>query len=683
MATRIGVDVGGTFTDLLLYEEATGKVVVAKVPSTPLAPDRGCVAAIEAATGSAVLDETAYFLHGTTVGLNALLERRGAVVGLLVTSGFRDVLELRRGSRDNPYDLFWSPPAPLVPRRLRLGVEERIRADGTILTALAADDVLRALSVFAASGVTSIAVCFMNAYRNPQHELQAEQVLRDAGFAGSISLSHRVSGEYREYERTSTTVVDAFVADVMSDYLTRLDDELTARAFRGTSMIMRSGGGAMSFAEARNRSFETIMSGPAAGASGAARMARVLSLGDLITADVGGTSFDTCLILDGKPQLKFEGSIEGMPLQAPWIDIRSIGAGGGSIASVDQGGLLTVGPRSSGSMPGPACYGRGGTQPTLTDAAFFLGMLGEGKLASGLTLGRELAEAALAPVATSLRCGSDDLAIGIVSIAAASMANAIREITVEQGRDPRRMTLLAFGGAGPLMATCIASELDIDAIVVPPYAGNFSAWGLLSAEPVRSASRTHIAPLDRRGLTSVEAILAELFAALETREGALGDPSQIVREATLLLRYVGQEYSLPLVFRVKGTAIDDDLPAITRQFETLYRQTFGTNLDAGLQVVSVRATLRAELSPMRSGSVPRAHADPSSGPHVAHSFARGERTAFRLVERDSMQPGQVVHGPVVITEFTTTTYVDADFEARLHESGALMLTRSRAGTRQQ
>src|SRR5262245_46194829 len=414
MATRVGVDVGGTFTDLIFYDDLSGDVRVAKEPTTPPAPEEGVVKAVQTAVPQELLRSTRYFLHGTTSGLNALLERKGAVVGMLATRGFRDVLEIRRGDRDEMYNLFWSPPPPLVPRRLRLPVTERIRADGTVHIPLEEIDIERAVEVFREEGVDCVAVAFINSYANPEHELQAERTLRRLGFTGDVSLSHQVSGEYREYERTCTTVIDAYVRPRMTAYLRRLGERLAAIGLDGELLVTRSGGGSMTFAEAEQRPFETIQSGPVAGAEGGAELARNLGLGDVITADVGATSCDTSLITDGRPAVLFEGKVVGLPLQTPWVDVRSIGAGGGSIAYVDVGGLLRVGPQSAGADPGPASYRRGGTRPTVTDAALTLGMLAEGELAGEIRLGLDEARDALAPLADRLELELEEVARGVV-----------------------------------------------------------------------------------------------------------------------------------------------------------------------------------------------------------------------------------------------------------------------------
>ncbi len=673
MATRIGVDIGGTFTDLVYYDEQTGQTVEAKVPTTPHAPEQGVLDAIQHHVPANIVASAAYFLHGTTVGLNALLERRGAVVGMLCTAGFRDVLEIRRGDRAEMYNLFWRQPEPLVPRRLRLPVRERMRADGAVHQALEESDVAAALEIFRAAGVTSIAVCFMNAYANPAHERRAEALLRAAGFDGGISLSHRVSGEYREYERTSTTVIDAFVRARMSHYLSRLSGRLRDLGFNGECLITRSGSGSMTFAEAEERPFETIMSGPVAGAEGAGELARTLGIEQLITADVGGTSFDTALVLNGQVQVLYEGVVDGMPVQTPWVDVRSIGAGGGSIAYVDQGGLMRVGPRSSGAVPGPASYGKGGTEPATTDAAFFLGMLGPGKLASGITLDIAKAEAALATVAQAIGRDVQTTATGVLRIAAASMADAIREVTVEQGLDPREMTLAPFGGAGPLMATLLADELQISRIVLPPIAGNFSAWGLLGADMVQSVARTRIMDLTDAALPEVDRLLGELLDELRERRRA-----EAVASLRLDLRYKGQEHWLSVEVALQGERIAESTAAILDSFGQAYTRAFGGTMEEAVEIVAVRAMTRVQL-PQRAPGV----ASPAAAPAAAAaescnawSFERQQRMDFPVVERAAITAP--LAGPAIVLESTATLYLDADWIAQPGAHGALILTRKEA-----
>ena len=677
MATRVGVDIGGTFTDLIFYDDQSGEIVVEKVPTTPLSPEEGCIEAITKSLTDEQLARAAFFLHGTTVGINSLLERKGATVGLLATRGFRDVLEIRRGDRAEMYNLIWTPPPPIVPRHLRLPVEERMLASGSVHLPLKEQDVLDALDHFKREGVDSIAIAFMNAYANPEHELECERVLRRAGFDGAVSLSHRVSGEYREYERTTTTVVDAFVRPRMQSYLSRLDGELRRCGFDGRTLITRSGSGSMTFEEAQQRPFETIMSGPVAGAEGAGELARDLGISDLIAADVGGTSFDTCLIIGGRPQLLYQGNVLGLPLQTPWVDVRSIGAGGGSIARVDAGGLLRVGPDSAGSQPGPACYGRGGDKPTLTDAAFYLGMLGEGELASGVRLDRDRAEESLRPLTEMIDFGLDELARGIVRIAATSMGDTMREISIEQGLDPREMSLLAFGGAGPLMATLLAEELDMSSIVVPPHAGNFSAWGLLGADLLRSTARTRILPLTDANLRLVNGILQELFAELGGRDAGAVEDEQEIKEVALDIRYRGQEHTLTIKLEASHGEIMANAENLLEQFVSTYKHTFGGTLDTTAEIVSVRAAIRRPL-PRRQQTIGAEPAAPPAGPATmrAYSFNQNRWLDFSVWRRDELPLGETINGPAIITEQTTTTYVDFNYSLSRGADGCVRLQRA-------
>lgn len=673
MATRIGVDIGGTFTDLVYYDEVTGLTGEGKVETVPKAPEEGVIEAVRRHVPKAVIDVAELFLHGTTVGLNALLERRGAKVGLMTTEGFRDVLEIRRGDRAEMYNLFWRQPEPLVPRHRRLGITERMAGNGQELVALDEASVLAAYKKLTAAGADAIAVCLLHAYANPAHELGVEKILRDAGFTGAISLSHRISGEYREYERTSTTVIDAFVRARMSNYLKRLESRLRELGFKGLCLITRSGGGSMTFAEAEERPFETINSGPVAGAQGSGELARILGVKSFVTADVGGTSFDTALILDGWPQVLYEGEVDGMPVQTAWVDVRSIGAGGGSLAHVDAGGLMRVGPQSAGAEPGPAAYGKGGTQPTLTDAAAFLGMLGRGVLASGITLDIAKSATALKTVGVQINRSEEETARGILLIAAASMANAMREVSVEQGLDPREMVLLPFGGAGPLMATLLAEELRMDKIILPPLAGNFSAWGLLGADMVQSAARTRVLELTEANIATANSLLAELFDEVQRRSD--GVKRETVRSARLDLRYKGQEHWLTLDVPVTTNAISVPAHKIAADFSAEYLRTFGLTMNEVIEIVATRATIRVPLPRREQRAATKGARKPAMGSDTnnAYSFALNKRVPFRLVSRDAIASD--FDGPAIITENTATLYLDAGWRASPGEHGELRLIR--------
>jgi N-methylhydantoinase A len=671
----MGIDVGGTFTDAIFQDGATGAVYVAKEPTTPDAPERGVMAAVRQIADETALGSTAYFLHATTVGLNSLLERSGGGVGLLSTRGFTDILEVRRGASDEPFNPFWKPSPPLVPRRLRLPVTERIRFDGTILTPLDELDIEKALATFNDENVTSIAVCFLHSYANPAHELGARDLLHRLGYTGDVSLSHEISGEYREFERTSTTVVDAYVRPRTSTYLRRLRSDLEREGFNGDSLMTRCGGGSITFAEAERRPFETITSGPVAGAEGAAELARVYDLGDVITADVGGTSFDTCLIVDGRPRILYEGAVASLPIQTPWVDVRSVGAGGGSIAYVDVGGLLQVGPRSAGADPGPVCYRRGGEEPTVTDAALILGMLGQRTHVSGVPLDVDLARDALAKVGAQLDLAPEDVARGVITIAASSMADAIREVTIEQGDDPRGATLMAFGGAGPLFSTLLARELEISSIVVPPYPGNFSAWGLLGSDLTRTSARTTIMQLSERALRDADEVLNELFTALRSRIPNEAADDGTIEEAAFDMRYAGQEHAITVPVPREDGRVATTAHELGVLFEERYERAFRHTMEETTEIVATRATLRTSLPRRTSAGATEVEPRPVIADVAeAYSLAESRWMRFDVCEREALQRGAEVVGPSILLEATATTYLDAGFTARVHDSGALFIS---------
>ena len=673
MASRIGVDIGGTFTDFICYDEDGNKVIIDKIPTTPETPEKAVIEVIERNLSKDQLSKVDFFLHGTTVGLNALLERKGSKVGLLCTKGFRDILEIRRGDRAEMYNLFWQPPPPLVPRYLRLEVEERIMASGDVRTPINIDQLNKVCKKLMDEEVTSVAIVLINSYTNKDHEVTIEKTLRKLGFKGEISLSYLVSGEYREYERTTTTVIDAFVKSRMSNYLNTLKKEMKTIGFNGGYLVTRSGSGSMTFDEAEDRPFETINSGPVAGAEGAGELSRKLNNVNMVTADIGGTSFDTCLILNGRPQIQYEGTIVGLPVQSPWVDVRSIGAGGGSIAYLDDGGLLRSGPQSSGAVPGPACYNRGGTQPTTTDAAFYLGMLGEGKLASGLQLDKSLSEKALKSVGEKLNLDAFETAKGILKISSANMADAIREITIEQGIDPRELKLLAFGGAGPLMSNLIANELDIKEIIIPPYAGNFSAWGLLGADMLQMNARTKILKLSEDSIIECNNILEELFVELKARQKIDFSTADQIKEIALDMRWMGQEHTITLTLEDKGGKITIDQDTLKEKFMDEYEKTFGSKLDTDIEIVSTRASVRVPLPrTSEGGSVLEKNTSLSESKIDCFSFSENKNLEFEIISRSDISSKKP--GPIIIVESTAITYVDVNYDVNLDEKNNLLIT---------
>jgi N-methylhydantoinase A len=673
MSSRIGVDIGGTFTDFIIYDEENNSVTIDKIPTTPNSPEKAVIDVIKRNLDKNELEKVEFFLHGTTVGLNSLLERKGSKVGLLCTKGFRDILEIRRGDRDEMYNLFWQPAPPLVPRYLRLEIEERLFANGTVHSPIKVDQLKKACEVFNKEDVNSIADAFINSYTNEDHEKIAEKILRESGYKGQISLSSMVSGEYREYERTTTTVIDAYVKARMSNYLNNLKKELNTIGFRGTFLVTRSGSGSMTFDEAEDRPFETIMSGPVAGAEGAGELSRKLKNTDMVTADVGGTSFDTCLILNGRPQIQFEGKILGLPVQSPWVDVRSIGAGGGSIAYLDDGGLIRSGPQSSGAVPGPACYNKGGKEPTTTDAAFYLGMLGEGKLASGLQLEKSLSEKALNSVGSKINMTAQETAIGILKISSANMADAIREITIEQGVDPRELKLLAFGGAGPLMSNLISQELDIKEIIVPPYSGNFSAWGLLGADLLQMNAKTKILRLSEEAITECNTILDELFIELQKRQKIDFITTNQIKEIALDMRWMGQEHTITLKLEnEKNGKISINSENLKNKFTEEYEKTFGSKLDTMVEIVSTRASIRVQLPrKSESGKIKEEDISLIKNKIDCYSFSKNKNIQFDIVSRSKID--SKTSGPLIILESTAITYVDVNYDVSKDANNNLLI----------
>src|SRR3954471_6219782 len=494
----IGIDVGGTFTDLVAIDEA-GATVFAKSPSTPSDQSLGVLSGLEEIARrlnlslSELLARTRRIVHGTTVATNALLERKGATVALLTTEGHRDVLEMREGLKDNRYDLRSPPPEPLVPRRRRFTVQERIRADGTVLVPMDEASTSQAIQGAKAAGATSIAVCYLHAYKNPHHERATLDLLERELPGVPVSLSSDVLPQIKEYERVSTTVVNAYVGPAVQRYLGNLIHRLADVGFQGSLFVVLSHGGMAPVEEAARIAAGTVLSEPAGGVAGWRRIASVLEITDLIPFDMGGTSTDISLIVDGQAALSAERGLAGQRIALRSLDIASIGAGGGSIARVDAGQTLHVGPQSAGAVPGPACYGSGGEAATVTDANLLLGYLAEDRFLGGQRLlDRAAADAAVDRVALALGLDRVATAAGIYRLINLRMAEGIRLMTVRRGVDPRRFALLSFGGAAGLHATEVARELEIPRVIVPGVASVLSAWGMLTSDLRYEVSRTHI-----------------------------------------------------------------------------------------------------------------------------------------------------------------------------------------------
>lgn len=511
MAIRTGVDVGGTFTDLVAVDTETGALTVTKVSSVPSAPDRGVVNAVT--TSGIALEQIERFAHGTTTSTNAAIERNGARVGLLTTAGFEDVVEIQRIDRAHKYDLQWDKPVHLVPRHQRVGVAERVDAHGRVAVPLDEVSVVTGIELLRERGVEVIAVCLLFSFLNSDHERRVRELIQEHWPEVTVSISSDVMNQAREYERTSTVILDAYVKPKMSAYVRQLEGALSALGISAELTVMSSAGGALTVEDCTERPVNTLMSGPAAGVVAARHFGLKSGAPNLITVDMGGTSSDVALMRDGAPTLTTDYEIEwGIPVGVPMIDIRTVGAGGGSLARFDEGGRLKVGPQSAGADPGPACYGRGNTHPTVTDANLVLGLLNADYYAGGtVSLDREAAVAAIRThVAEPLGLSVEDAAQGIIDVANNNMANLIRIVTVQQGHDPRDFALLPFGGGGPVHATALARALNIERVVIPPSPGVLSAVGLLLAPPRYDFVQSYLRPLDGLDTTELEALLGEL-----------------------------------------------------------------------------------------------------------------------------------------------------------------------------
>jgi N-methylhydantoinase A len=685
-SARIGADIGGTFTDIVL--EASGRRHSTKVLTTYDAPERALLEGVVALLAEAGLvpGDVELFVHGTTLATNALIERRGVRTGLVTTQGFRDVLELGTESRFDQYDITMDKPPPLVPRRLRFGVPERVAADGAVLLPLDELAVRGAAAALREAGVQSVAVAFLHAYANPAHERRAAEILRDAMPGISLSLSSEVSPEMREYERFSTTAANAYVQPIVASYLLRLDEKLKAMGFGCPLYLMLSSGGLTTVETAARFPVRLVESGPAGGAIFAAGIARELGIGRMLALDVGGTTAKICLIDDGRPQRSqgFEvarmhrfrkGS--GLPLRIPVVEMVEIGAGGGSIAHLDTVGRLTVGPHSAGSEPGPAAYGRGGARPTVTDADLVLGRIDPAAFAGGsFRLDVGAAETALGTLAAA-DGGSRTLALGVSEIVDETMASAARVHAVEQGTTVEERTLVAFGGAAPLHAARIAEKLGIARVIVPASAGVGSAVGFLRAPVAYEIARSLHQRIDALDLAALNAMLARMAA--EAHEiVARGDPKSPRAETrTAFARYCGQGYEIPVDVPVRPLR-EADRTVLLDAFEAVYRAQYGGTIAAlPVEILTWRVSVSTEARPVAAAAEPPAgHVVPPPAIRPVLDPASGAVLQFGQFHRADLAPGDRIAGPALIVENETTTVVSPSFDARIDGRGYIVLTRN-------
>ena len=672
----IGIDVGGTFTDLTAIDEATGRVVVTKVPSRRQ-QEAGAVLAGLDALGIASPD-VRRVVHGTTVGTNAVLERRGARVAVLTTAGFRDLIEIGRTKRNIPA-LFvptFVRPKPVVERKHRFEVTERLNADGSVLVPLDMASVDRALDAALDAGAEAIAVCMLHAYLNPEHEHAVADAAKGKRPGLPVSCSADVVAEYREFERFSTTVLNAYLQPLMDAYLAGLEERLLRAGYTHGVLTVGSSGGMMTTETARRLPIRTIFSGPAGGVSQACHVGAVTGTRNFITYDMGGTSTDVCLVRELTPVMTSDSMVGAFPVKVPQIDMHTVGAGGGSIAWLDVDGSLQVGPRSAGATPGPAAYGLAGTEPAVTDANVVLGRIGTRRRLGG-SIGIDPALARRAVEALALRMdrplGVEALAEGIVTIAVARMTSAIREISIQRGHDPRDFTLIAFGGAGPMHALAMAEEIGIPRVLVPRHPGNFSALGLLAADIKHDDVRTRVGPLGERLVA-----LGQAFAEMETaareqleREGFAREQQKLLR--SLDLRYRGQAFELNIPVSARELRLDE----IEADFHRQHRDTYGhSNPTAAIELVNARLTAY--------GLVPKPAAERHAAAGVAFEGALVERRPVwfggrphdcPVWDRERLPEGARLSGPAIVEEFGATTVVPPGWRGAMDALGNIRFER--------
>jgi N-methylhydantoinase A len=687
---RVGIDTGGTFTDVVAARD--GEIRTAKVPSTPPAFDDGVLDALVSVDLRA--DQIVLLAHGTTVTTNAVITKTGARTGLLTTRGFRDVLELRRHNRGEIYDILWDPPEPLVPRRRRIEVTERTDYAGDVVVPLDEAEVAAALERLRQEETEALAVCFLHSYANPRHERRVKEIASEHWPELYVSISSDLMREPQEFERTSTVVANSYLGPILATYLGRLERRLVEQGFSGALLTMHSGGGLLPIASAMAVPARTVTSGPAAGAmaaegfsvSGApaagamAAEATAAQTGveQIISLDMGGTSADIAVIRDGKALLSNEFAPEfGLPIRFPAVDLLTIGAGGGSIAWIDPAGAARVGPQSAGAVPGPACYGRAGTEPTVTDANLVLGRLSrKTRLAGEIDLDLELAREAVEGFGRRLGLPLDRAALGIVEIANSNMAKALRVMTVERGLDPRCFSLLAFGGAGPMHACELAEQVEISCVVVPLAPGVTSALGTLFVDIVHDVARSHISPLRSLDVGVIEAIFAELEA--EATEALARDrvpPEGQALQRSLDLRYLGQLKTLSIP--VSSEFLSPEIlaaarDAFLREYERQY-QYMTEELEVEVSVARVRGRGlqdRPRLPPHRPNESPV----PRERRLVRFRGAAVDTTVYA---RDDLGPGTELAGPLVVEQLDSTTVVPPSWLLRVDAHGNLRLAKSK------
>ena len=680
MSLRLAVDIGGTFTDAVVFDAGSGQVTTGKTLTTPQDLVRG----VDTAIGhSEAVHAAEMLVHGSTIVVNSLVERQGARAALVTTAGFRDVYEVGRINRPDSFNLRFVKHKPLIPRELIYEVPERVLADGSVASCLDDDAARSVIRAMLARGVESVAVVFLHSYRNPSHEERMGQLLAEEAPGVFVTLSHELTREYREFERTSTTAANAYVGPAVSGYLGRLEQRLSALSFTGATGIMQSNGGLTDLVTARRECVQMMESGPAAGAVGAAALCEILGLPRAIAFDMGGTTAKACLVGPGEVSEAAEcfvgGYGAGLPIRVPMVDIVEVGTGGGSIAWLDDSRGIHVGPRSAGASPGPSCYGNGGTEPTVTDAAVTLGYLaGTGTLSGGLRLDADAARNATAGLAERIQLDTDRLAKGVLDIAASSMANAVRAVTVERGLDPRDFTLTAYGGSGPLYVSLVARELGITKVLVPPHAAVFSALGMLLADAKRTYVVTGIAALDATGMADLEARYRDVEEqAVKALTGAGIPVSGVALTRSADMRYVGQEHTV--VVPVPAPLDDAARTVIKQRFDAAHDRLYSHCApEERAEIVSIRLSATGVVPKPLLAKRPDGGAAPPPDARIGDRLVLWDpahgRQRCPVYRREALQAGNIVHGPAIVEEEGTTTVLQPGDRLHVDGHGCLMVT---------
>jgi N-methylhydantoinase A len=676
MGYRVGVDVGGTFTDFLVTTDE-GAARVYKTSTTPKDPSVGFFRGLEKAakdqamTVDSFLSQVSSIVHGTTITTNAVLTGDGAPTGFVTTKGFRDVLNMRRGLKERQFEKY-APPPHLVPRHRIQVVEERVTVDGNVMVPLNEEDVRAAARKFKEQGVEAVAVSFLWSFRNPEHERRVRAILQEELPGVYVSLSTEILPQIRVYERHSTTALNAYVGPVLTSYLSKLESELGTREFDGRLLIMQSNGGVMSPEVAQRYASNTLLSGPAGGPLAGVFYGSTHELRNVITIDMGGTSFDVALVKDGVPTVTTDGLIGGHRIAAPILDIHTIGAGGGSIAWIDSGGLLAVGPKSAGAEPGPASYGRGGSEPTVTDADLILGYLDPDFFHGGeLTLDVEAARRAIEEhVARPLGLDVIEAAHGIYQIVNANMAGALGVVSVQRGDDPREFVLVVAGGAGPIHAAPIARELEIPLVLIPRESSVFCAAGMLISDLKHDYVRTYARDMDKVDLEEVDRLYLEMDrGAMETLK-AEGVPEDKIRLSyTADLRYVGQFNEVEVPAFEGGSISQDHLERMVEEFHKRHDTLYGYSMrGAPVELINLRVTARGLTDKPKFERAPFGGEDPQAALQD-HRQAYMENGFQKVPVYDglSLVNGNIVSGPAIVGQPTTTIIIPPDFDLMCDE----------------